>query len=391
MSQKTIPNNRHPSQLRVSIVEPSGLLYGSELALLDILECLNRTRFAPEVILPHQSALSERLRAADIPFRELLFPMAHQTAKIRKAVTYLNLAQYWWRHRPDLIYVNQGGILRPVAAIAKWLNLPILCQVQTLADARWVSGLPAIHKQVSTFVCNSRFIRAEIKVPPARLSLLYQGYKPKGLSGKWREAPQRPLQIGLLGRICETKGHYLLVEVARRLKEASTSAYHFRFIGDAATVAERKRIQDLVTAKGLADLIEFRGYRTDIGAELASLDLLAIPSIGEALGRVFFEAAEARLPVLMSADGGLAELSANFGVGVLFKTGSASDFLAKLKEIHARYAAVAQRFSVAAESMLATLDLGAYVRVIEQLLAGAAARHTVALTWLGTKLETEKS
>lgn len=379
------------SLIKLSIVEPSGLLYGSELALLDILERLDLSRFAPEVILPRYSPFSERLRAVNIPYQELLLPMAHQTAKFRKAWTYLKLAVHWRRHPPDLIYVNQGGILRPMAAIARHLNLPILCQVQTLEDARWVSGLPAVHQQVCTFVCNSRFIRDETKVPAERISLLYYGYKPKGLTSKSRVSPQHPLQIGLLGRICENKGHYLLLEIARRLKQANSCAFHFRFIGDAASAAELKRIQDLVTAQGLDDLIEFRGYRTDIRAELATLDLLAIPSLAEPLGRILFEAAEARLPVLVSDGGGLGEVARHFRVGCLFRSGSADDFLDKLNQVHARYESVAQEFAKAAERMLAALDLGEYVGVMEQLLTGAAARQAVSFTWLGAALETGQS
>jgi glycosyltransferase involved in cell wall biosynthesis len=388
---KTTLNSVKPGKLRVSIVEPSGLLYGSEFALLDILERLDRSRFLPDVILPKESPFTERLRAANIPFREMLLPMAHQTSKFRKALTYVNLARYWWRNRPDLVYVNQGGILRPVAAIARRLNLPILCQIQTLEDARWVSGMTGVHKQVFAFVCNSCFIRRETKVPEERLSLLYYGYKPKGLSGKRPAAPRRPLEIGLLGRICESKGHYLIVEVARQLKQANSTAYHFRFIGDAATPMERKRIQALVTAQGVQPWIEFRGYRTDIGAELAALDLLAIPSVAEPLGRIIFEAAEARLPVLVSDGGGLGEVSNYFGLGCSFRSGKADDFLCKLNEINARYDAVAQEFAVAADRMLTALDLREYVGVMEKILEGVAARQPTSLTWQGGKFGTKSN
>ena len=370
-------------ELRISIVEPSGLLYGSELALLDILERLDRTRFAPEVILPGQSLFSERMRAANIPFQELLPPLAHQTGKFRKALAYVNLARHWWRHRPDVVYVNQGGILRPVAAIARRLNLPLLCQVQTLEDARWVSGMTSLHQQVSIFICNSNFIAAETKVPKDRLSMLYYGYKMKGLPVSRRRGDRQPLEVGLLGRISESKGHYLVLEAARRLKEASSTAYHFRFIGDAPAVTERKRIQDLVMAQGLEDMIEFRGYRTDIGTELAELDLMVIPSVAEPFGRIYCEAAEARLPVLVSDGGGLGELAKYFRAGLLFSSGNAADFLAKLTDLRANYETRRKEFDVAAGNMLAALDLTEYVKVMEKLLTQAAKRQPTALIWRG--------
>lgn len=382
MTHKDIPKTK----LHVGIVEPSGLAYGSELSLLDILARLDRSRFEPEVILPRSSPFSEKLRAANIPFRELLSPVAHQTGKLGRALDYVNLAQHWWRNRPDLVYVNQGGILRPIALIARGLNLPLICQVQTLEDARWVSSLTGAHKQVFAFVCNSKFIEAETKVPKDRVSMLYLGYKMKGLPSIKRRDEHGPLEVGLLGRICESKGHYLVVEAARRLKMANSTDYHFRFIGDAPTVPERKRIQDLVSTQELGQLIEFRGYKTDLGEELAALDLMVIPSLAEPFGRIYLEAAEARLPVLVSDGGGLGELARHFHAGALFSSGNVDDFLEKLTDIRANYESHRQEFALAAERMLASLDLDEYVKVIEGMLMQTALRQPSAVVWRGRKV-----
>jgi glycosyltransferase involved in cell wall biosynthesis len=375
--------------MRVSVIEPSGQLYGSELALLDILEALDRSRFSVEVVLPVGSSFSERLGAMGAPVQELLRPMAHQASRLKKLLTYWRLADHWRRQRPDLVYVNQGGILRPIAAIARRFKLPVLCQVQTLADARWVGGLAGTHAQVSAFVCNSRFIAEHTKVPAERLCLVYQGYKPKGLRQMHPQTKNRRLEVGLLGRICESKGHYLIVEAARRLKASNSAEFHFRFIGDADNEAERQRIHGLVESCGLKEMIEFRGYRADIGSELTTLDLLAIPSVGEAMGRVFFEAAEARLPILGSDHAGLGEVSSFFGAGVRFQSGNVSDFIEKLQQMAAQYEATWQDFNAAAGRMLAMLKLERYIKVIEQILEGAAAGQPVSEVWLGSPSETE--
>jgi glycosyltransferase involved in cell wall biosynthesis len=374
---------------RVSVVEPSGLLYGSELALLEILEALDRSRFSAEVVLPAGSPFSERLRAVGVPCLELLRPLAHRASGLKKLLTYCRLAEHWRRQRPDLIYVNQGGILRPIAAIAKRLKMPILCQVQTLEDARWVSSLAGTHAQVSAFVCNSRFVAEHTKVPAKRLCLVYQGYKPKGLRQMRPHATRRPLEVGLLGRICESKGHYLVAEAARRLKAVGPDDIHFRFIGDATTERERQRIHGLVESCGLQRMIEFRGYRSDIGAEFEALDLLIVPSLAEPLGRVFFEAAEARLPVLVSNQGGLGEVASFFGAGAQFESGNVDDFLQKLLQMAAEYETRWQEFNAAAERMLGQLKLAPYIKVIERILEGTAARQAVSTVWQGSPSEAE--
>lgn len=381
-----IDKDHKRDRLLIGILEPAGMLYGSELALLDILEHLDRSRFLPEVVLPRRSAFTESLRKANIPFREALVPMAHQAGRIKKVPAYLRLALHWWRKRPDVVYVNQGGILRPAAAIARWLDLPLVCQIQTLEDARWVSSLSGIHHEVSSFVCNSHFMAAETKVPKDRLSMLYYGYRMKGLPVNKRRGVGKPLEVGLLGRICESKGHYLLVEVARRLKAANCSDFHFRFIGDAATSAGRDRIQNLVVSEGIGHLIEFRGYRTDIASELSALDLMAIPSIAEPFGRIYCEAVEARLPVLVSDGGGLGELVRHFRAGLLFASSDAGDFLEKLFEMRLHYAVHRSEFERAAEPLLSSLSMDSYVNVMAQLLESVALRQSVSVVWEGNRL-----
>lgn len=136
-------------------------------------------------------------------------------------------------------------------------------------------------------------------------------------------------------------------------------------------------------------MIEFRGYRSDIGAEFEALDLLIVPSLAEPLGRVFFEAAEARLPVLVANQGGLGEVSSFFGAGVQLQSGKVGDFLDKLQQMSAQYEATWQEFNAASERMLAMLKLEPYIKAIEQILEGAATRQPVSVVWQGSKSATD--
>jgi len=371
--------------LRISVVEPSGLLYGSELALLDILDGLERSDFRIEVILPRRAPFAELLSKAGIAFRQVLWAGSWRQPRWKKLCSYLRLARIWLRDRPSLIYVNQGGILRPVAGIARRFRIPILCQVQTLEDARWVSRLKAQHAAVSTFVCNSQFIARQCAVPHDRLSTVYYGYRSRGL----RPSPapflpdKRPLEVGLLGRMCESKGHYFVIEAVGVLKKASQRGFHFRFIGDAASSEEGRRIEALVKDQGLAEWIEFRGYRRDIAAEFAQLHILAIPSLAEPFGRIFCEAAEAELPAILADSGGLGELARRFRLGWRFPPGSVNDFLQGLQTMGADYEETRKQFAAGANRMLGALDYPAYLAIIRQLLARAALGAPVSLEWLG--------
>jgi glycosyltransferase involved in cell wall biosynthesis len=190
-----------------------------------------------------------------------------------------------------------------------------------------------------------------------------------------------------LGRICELKGHYFVIEAARRLKTQGSSEFRFRFIGEAATPAESSAARRLVRDSGLADWIEFRGYRADIGEELARIDALAIPSVGEAFGRILCEAAEADVPVVLGDSGGLGELSRRFDIGLRFPPRDLNGFLGVLGRVRAEYGRVAAEFRVAAKRLLDALDLHAYSRVMEGVFVQVAARRPVSVVWTGEEKE----
>ncbi len=373
-------------QLRVSVVEPSGNLYGSEMALLDLLKGLDPARFQLEVILPHGKPLAAKLGELGVASFCLLPPDMLHRSKLSKVWNYMQLALHWWRAKPDLVYINQGGILRPVSAIARRLRLPMLCQLQTIEDAQWVSALTDIHDQVSTFVCNSVFTAQSAHVPADRLSTVYHGYKFKGLKCPRSATSEasKPITVGLLGRVCRGKGHDLIVEAAGRLRQSGVNRFHFRFIGHATEPEEQRLIEELVARHDVRDSIEFRGYREEVGAELAALDLLAIPSVvAEGFGRILCEAAEAQVPVLLADSGGLSELSKRFDVGVRFETKQVNDFVRQLLFIADHYDEVRKSFLAGTERLLGALDMREYTDVMSQLITRAATGRAVSMEWLG--------
>jgi glycosyltransferase involved in cell wall biosynthesis len=368
----------------ISIVEPSGLLYGSELALADILQGLDRSQFRTEVILPACAPLVPRLSSMGVRSLELLPASPVRRTRFVKVLSYLRVMRHWSTARPHLIYVNQAGIFRPIAAIAKCLRLPLVCQVQTLEDARWVSGMGWLHRQAPTFIANSQFIASETHVPRERLSVLYQGYRYKGLKQSHKPRHEtESFEIGLLGRICESKGHYLMVSAAKLVRARTPKRLHIRFIGSAPSATEQRRIEAFVREYGVTDMIEFRGYRSDIAGELAQLDLVVIPSLGEAYGRVFFEAAEAEVPVLLAASGGLDELSRHFGVGERFTDWRADDLANALERVVTKYPTVRRAFVSAAKQMLNALNFDAYLAICSDILRRACRGEATSIKWLG--------
>ncbi|MFZ1538482.1 MAG: glycosyltransferase family 4 protein [Chromatiaceae bacterium] len=371
-------------RIRMAVIEPSGNLYGSELALLDILTGLDPAAFAPRVYLPTGAAFSARLADAGVPFEELLLPRSHTQSRWRKALTYLRLVGRLRRQRPDLLYLNEAGILRPMSWIAGRLRLPILCQVTTIEDARWISSLTGNDQRVMAYVCNSDFTAAHTHVPERAKSIVYLGYRPKRLFTASVARPREPFRGAILGRIGGTKGHELVID-ALALLRASVPAlcWEVRFIGDTLAPSEWPAWEERIRQAGLASVIVPRGYRQDIKAELAELDLLLIPSREEPFGRILCEAAEAGVPVLLADAGGLGELSHRFGIGERHAPGDAADLARQLMAIREDYAAVAARFESGATRLLGALDEQVYLDVVAAMIRSVANREPVARRWYG--------
>lgn len=370
---------------RIAIIEPSGNLYGSEFCLLDILQGLAPGAFDPLVYLPRNAPFRERLQAAKLASTEGFPGPVLQLSKLQKLRAYASLATSLRAQRPDLLYINEAGILRPMLTLGRLLQIPILCQVQTREDAEWISALAPTAQQVPAFICNSSFIAKATQVPEPCKSTVYYGYRNKGLA-RPRPAPpanNQPLICGLLGRIGGSKGHDLVLEAAQQLRQSSNQNIRFRFIGEAPSAAESATWRKTVTDRGLGGIIEFRGYQTDIAAELAELHLMIIPSRCEPFGRILCEAAEAQCPVLLSDSGGLGELSRRFNIGERHQPTNAADFASQLCHIRHNYQAVQDRFLTAAPRFLGALDYRTYIAHISNILHTACQRQPVSNDWFG--------
>ena len=127
-----------PAPLKVAVIEPSGRLYGSEYCLLDIIDGLPGKEYEWQVFLPRDAGFDQFLLDRRISCQFLIPRNLGSLSILRKALVYFRILWRLWQIKPDIIYVNQTGILRSAELYAKLLHLPIVCQVQTLEDARWL-------------------------------------------------------------------------------------------------------------------------------------------------------------------------------------------------------------------------------------------------------------
>jgi glycosyltransferase involved in cell wall biosynthesis len=131
----------------------------------------------------------------------------------------------------------------------------------------------------------------------------------RGELGQPAEAPL----IGAASRLVPVKGiRYLLFAMREVL---------VRFPGAWLVIAgdgeERPILEVQAAALGVAPRVRFLGFRADVEAVIAALNVFALPSLNEGMGRVLVTAMALGVPVVASQVGGVAEVVEDGRQGLL--------------------------------------------------------------------------
>jgi len=124
--------------------------------------------------------------------------------------------------------------------------------------------------------------------------------------------PGRPV-IGAVARLVPVKGLQYLIDAAPEILRRCPDA-RFLLVGDGEMRAALRAQAD---ALGLSDRIVFTGFREDIPALIAGMDVFVLPSINEGMGRVLVMAMALGKPIVATRVGGVAELLGDGEAGLL--------------------------------------------------------------------------
>jgi len=125
--------------------------------------------------------------------------------------------------------------------------------------------------------------------------------------------PQAAFVIGAIGRLAPVKGQTTLIEAFASLRHALPGA-RLVLVGDGP---DRDTLTKQVEALGLAPAVLFAGHVGDAAPFYAAVDVLAVPSRNEGMGRVIIEAMAAGVPVVASRVGGIPDLVTDGETGLL--------------------------------------------------------------------------
>lgn len=323
-----------------------GTIGGAERALLELLDALDRTRFAPVVVLGDDGPLGEALRGRGIETVVVPFP-APPLYRLAWPPTLARLARAAWRirrlaHARGARILHGGDVLGLLLLVAaRPRNARLVYQVHYLGGApRRMAlaclALPAVDRLLAVSAAQPSRLGPAPALLARRTSVVPPGIRAESFENGDRRTlrdalglPGATPLVGLVARYDTWKGHHVFLDAAARIA-ARRPDVRFAMVGGGANgdpPPHVARYRDAVLARrrqlGLEQTVAVLGHRDDVPAVLAGLDVLVCPSDHEPFGMIVLEALAAGTPVVASDSGGPAEILEDGRSGLLFPTGSA--------------------------------------------------------------------
>ena len=321
-------------------------LGGGEIALLNLVQALDRDTYDIVVALASDGPLRDKLQTARIETHVL--PLAAAVVDTRKdalgdgsvlrlgtawhTLTYaIRLAGFLRRNRIDLVHANslKADIIGGVSA--RLAGLPVIWHVRDriasdYLPARVVRVFRWLCRTLPTFViANSHATLETLQLNGSGNGVVHDGFA--GAPGGDMPAPSGAPILGLVGRITSWKGQHIFIEAAARVLERFPHV-RFQIIGAAmfGEEAYERELRDLVRERRLEEAVEFTGFVADVQERIGQLSILVHASTtGEPFGQVVIEGMAAGKPIVATRGGGIPEIVVDGETGLLVKMGDAGE------------------------------------------------------------------
>jgi glycosyltransferase involved in cell wall biosynthesis len=350
------------SRMNLLFVSHRSDVSGGEICLQRIMERLDTHSIL--VVLP-EGAFANRLRQANIPIQieNGLIRMARSEdslAAFKMAARFpsvvLRLRRQIRRFKADLVISNALGPLPYAGPAARLAGVPNVCihhhpvlQPGT-SDARLVSLLS---RTCDGFIAVSDAMNRGLQasgVPAAKVMTIYNGLDvdyyavapaPSNLLRSQLHLAADVRLIGLVATISDTKGHHVVVETARLLRDSHSVQVPWRvvFIGGVFEnsklgTAYQNRLEKQIADAGLEEIVLFAGKQTTMREVYADLDVVLNASTEpEPFGTTIYEAMAMGKPVIASRLGGSPEIVDDGHAGFLTAPGDSRELAQLLTRI----------------------------------------------------------
>lgn len=301
--------------LRILHLIDTGGPGGGETVLLSLLGELSRSGWESHVVLPDRDWLFSQLEARDV---------AHSIHRSRSSFDLrflFALGRELRAFRPALVHAHflTSGVYGSLATEI-FYPCPLVCTFHGVPDVDTSDPFLPVKARILSRTRNrvvyvSRHLRGHLEAVlgvPERLGLVvHNGVEfrtPTGSAGLRRALDLSPSDflVGAVGNIRMAKDYPNLLQAARLVCDQRSDTY-FVIAGGGGN----RLMQELLRLKGELDLderVRFLGFRPDVSALLAEMDVFISSSVNEGLPLASVEAMGLGKPVVLTRCGGVPEL-----------------------------------------------------------------------------------
>ncbi|MEI6299837.1 MAG: glycosyltransferase family 4 protein [Betaproteobacteria bacterium] len=218
--------------------------------------------------------------------------------------------------------------------------------------------------------CRSQLFRWSAHADWEKIRIVHCGLDETLLKAAPTPVPGAP-RLVCVGRLCEEKGHLVLVEAAAELAGAGV-AFELVLVGDGPI---RPQLEALIARRGLADRIRITGWAqaSEVRSTLQQSRALVLPSFAEGLPVVIMEALALGRPVISTYVAAIPELVRHGENGWLVMPGNVRDLAAAMREVLAAPPAQLERMGAKGRAdVLARHDVTVESARLMRYMAGAA-------------------
>ncbi|MEW6242992.1 MAG: glycosyltransferase family 4 protein [Bacillota bacterium] len=297
--------------LRVLYVDHVADIGGAQRSLLEMLAALDRKLVQPTVVCRGPGRFSADLGALGV---EVLF---YGTDLVGKVAAYA----------PHLIHSNAFRAIPLSLNLARMRNTVCIGHCRDMVPV-WERQAMQSSAAVDYMIAVSSAVKRRLAtvIPYQRIVVIHNGVdtgkfapmvKGAHLRQAWNVRGSEVL-FGVVGQVIRWKGHVDFLHAAKMVTDEGLPC-KFVIVGDSLFNSGefKEELKALVITLGLSDRVVFAGFRHDMPAVMAALDVLVLPSWEEPFGRVLVEAMSSGRAVIATNAGGVPEVVIRNVTGLL--------------------------------------------------------------------------
>jgi len=310
-------------------------LGGLELFMLDCFEYF-KLQTDCKIIIAKGKKLDNYFESKDVSYlkRNKFFPVFPA----------LKLAKYIDENSIDFIHFHWTRDM-PTVVLAKVLSKrkPKIMQTRNMTMTRFKDDLYHrwIYKNIDILHGVTYQVKKQIEkfIPQdirPKVEVVYMGTKERSVAQekldllKSRYLLGESFVVGVIGRIEEGKGQYLVIEAVAKLKEYNIKVL---VVGHTMDDAYMESLKELAKELGVQDRVVFTGFTKEVHEHMRLCDSVVLATKKETFGLVVIEAMVNKACMVAVGNGGPLEIIEDGVDGLLFERNS-DDLAKKLKLIY---------------------------------------------------------